>query len=241
MANRNRNRNRNRPGNASSQPREGGPQTPRRCLDLPAPISLTDTAHMRLFPGADPAPPPPAGDGEIGETGTRRESRANSVKRGLRSKLLFPLEMKEAIDELAAAFSLQMKPCTSLEKWMVQEMARSSVQCDECSDQLLIDKVRIIERVGISWDDDCAERSEKLSLKLPVAPYNVQRALARTKHGALYLINQLTLLGEAVETNGGLDDPQRQVLYDLLGIEHVYRNGCRQVHRVWPRRPSGRS
>ena len=65
--------------------------------------------------------------------------------------------------------------------------------------------------------------------RLPTDSYNVQRALARTKHGALYIIDKWTLLGESVESNGGLDDSQIQTCYDLLGIEHVYRNGCSRV------------
>ena len=134
-----------------------------------------------------------------------------------------------SINELTTEFALQLKPCTSLERWLVSQMAISSVQCDESNDQLLVNKVRIIERVGISWDDDCAERSDKLGARLPTDPYNVQRALARTKHGALYIIDKWTLLGESVESNGALDDLQIQTCYDLLGIEHVYRNGCSRV------------
>jgi hypothetical protein len=94
---------------------------------------------------------------------------------------------------------------------------------------LLINKVRVIERVGTCWDDDCSERSDKLGARLPTDPYNVQRALLRTKHGVLYLLDKWTLLGEAIESSGGLDDIQLQTRYDLLGIEQIYRNGCSLV------------
>jgi len=122
-----------------------------------------------------------------------------------------------------------MMPRTLLERWLVQEMARSTIQCDECSDQLLINKTRIIERVGTSWDDDNSDRIDKLAADLATEPYTVQRTLERSKHGAHYLIHKWTLLGESVETNGGLDDLQIKTCYDLMGIDHVYRNGSRQV------------
>ena len=102
----------------------------------------------------------------------------------------------DAIDELAAAFSIQLKPATSLERWLVFELARSSVQCDEASDQLLINRMRIIERIGTSWDDDNDAFSDRLGARLSADPYNVQRELARSKHGALYLIHKWTLLDE---------------------------------------------
>ena len=222
---RSRSRNKNRLENTPGQPQA------QRQFNPPPPITLTDTTRIRLIPGDDPAPPPPPPreDGENGPTGPRRESRANSVKRGLRSKFLFPLEMKESIDELFHAFSLQQLPRTRLEEWLVFELARSSVQCDECNDQLLINKLRVIERVGISWDDDCTERIDKLGERLHKDPYHIQRALARTRHGALYLIDKWALIDDSIVTNGGLDESQFETVHDLLGIEHVYRNGCRQV------------
>jgi hypothetical protein len=229
MANRNRKRNRNRPSHTPGQPKDSGPLAARRLIDVPPPITLTDFSQFRICPGDPSPPPPPPGTGENGQAETRRESRANGVKRGLRSKLLFPIEMKSHIDELYHEFAIQLKPRTGLERWLVFEMARSSVQSDEANDQLLINKVRVIERVGTSWDDDNEERIDKLGSRLAADPYNVQRALARCKHGALYLVGKWTLMAEAVESNGGLDNLQIQTCYDLLGIEHVYRNGSRQV------------
>ena len=198
---------------------------------MPPPIVLTDCSKIRLCPDPDPAPaPPPAPDeaSQTGPTGPRRESRANSLKRGLRSKLIFPLEMMESINNLTREFSLKLMPSTCLERWIVSEMAISTVQCDECNDQLLVDKVRVIEHVGKSWDDDCGERADKLGARLPADPYHVQRA-SRTKHGTLYLLDKLLLLGEAVESSGGLDDEHIQTCYDLLGIDRVFRNGCSRV------------
>ena len=160
-----KNRNRNQPGNAPIPPRqESGPQTARRILgNMPLPTDITYIPNIHVGTATGTAPPPPAADGENGQPQPQRESRANSVKRGLRSKLLFPLHMKDLIDELTYAYSRQLMPSTLLESWLVCEMARSTVQCDEANDQLLINKVRIIERAGTAFDDDCDERVQRLS------------------------------------------------------------------------------
>jgi hypothetical protein len=221
-----RNRRRNQPQNAGQQ-EESGPQAARRYMNsMPLPTNVTFVPNSCVWPG-DPPPPPPPADGETGQP--RRESRANATRLGLRSKLLFPVQMKELIDKLAVEYSLEMKTTTSLQEWCAFEMARSTVQCDESNDQLLINKVRIIEDIGTNWDDQCDERVQRLGARLPADSCRVQRALASSKHGALYLVDKLTLLGDAVDSNGVLDNAQMTTLYDLVGIDTVYRNGCRRV------------
>ena len=122
-----------------------------------------------------------------------------------------------------------MKLSTSLENWLGWELARCSVQSDECNNQLLIDKVRVIERVGTCWDDDQFDRSEKLLDKLPLKPYRIQRALARTKHGALLLIDRLTSVYDSIDSSLGLDESQYKTLQDLIGIDNVFRKGSTRV------------
>ena len=198
-------------------------------VDLPTRIPNVEFLPIRLCPDPEPTPPPPADDGEQATTETRRESRANAVRRGLRAKLLFPLELMDSINELTEDFAIQLNAHIRLERWCAQEMARSTVQCDECSDQLLINKTRIIEHVGRFFDEDNAERADQLAADLATDPYNVQRALSRSKQGALLLIQKLSLLADVVQTSGGIDDEQRHVLFDLMGIERVYRNGSSVV------------
>ncbi len=60
-------------------------------------------------------------------------------------------------------------------------------------------------------------------------PSKFQRALARTKHGALILIDKWTLLGDAIDSERGIDEPLRQTAYDLLGIDQVFRHGFNRV------------
>ena len=160
----------------------------RHLNDMPLPNGVTYIPNFRICPGAPPPPPPPTEGEEDGSSPPPRESRANSVKRALRSRLLFPLSMIEQINSLTDDFALHLKAYTSLENLLALELARTSIQCDECNDQLLINKVRVIERVGTSWDDDCAERLDRTASRLHESPSRIQRALARSKHGALILI-----------------------------------------------------
>ena len=69
----------------------------------------------------------------------------------------------------------------------------------------------------------------RLGSTLGESPQVVSETLAATKHGALYLIKQWSYLEDSVKTNGTLSEGQRQVAYDLLGVDQVYRNGCSQV------------
>ena len=45
----------------------------------------------------------------------------------------------------------------------------------------------------------------------------------------IYLIDQLTSLGESIASNGCLDEAQRECLFDHLGVDHVFRNGSQKV------------
>ena len=227
-----KNRKRNQPKNAPIPPREeSGPETARRILrNVPLPTNVTFAPNIHLSAAAaETAPPPPASDGENGPVAPPRESRANATKSALRSRLLFPLELLEKINLLSDGYSNQLELSTCLEQWLGVELARSSVQCDECFDKLQINKLRVIERAGTSFDDDCADRADRIAEKLSEHPSRNQRTLARSKHGALILIDRWTLLGDAIDSERGIDEALRQTAYDLLGIDHVFRHGTSRV------------
>jgi hypothetical protein len=217
---RNRNQDRNRAGIPSDSAKGRAHEALRRFVDGPPPNLGDDLSQFRVLPdnGNDP-----------GETPAGGGSRANAVKGSFRSKILFTPEMFEAIVKACDKFTAILKPVGALEEYLVREMARSSTQDEKCSEQLDVDGFRAVERVGTSWDMDNAARIDKLGARLTKSPQVVAGELGRTRHGALYLINQWSALDEAIATNGGLDEPQRQVAFDLLGIDHVYRNGSRQV------------
>jgi hypothetical protein len=151
------------------------------------------------------------------------------MKDGFRSTLIHPEEMLLAINVRMAEFSQQYQPATTMESYLVWEMARTTIQIEICSKQVIIDQARAIERVDTSWDADQSERAERWVQKLPRDPFAAAKALQKTKQGAQILIFHWTALQEAIQTNGGLDEPQRSLAFDLLGIPEVVRNGSRRV------------
>ena len=108
-------------------------------------------------------------------------------------------------------------------------MARATVQIDLCSEQLLIDQKRVLDKIDLAWESDCTARAIKLGGRLDAQSYNVSQALAATKYGAVYLLNKWSELESAIITNGCLDDEQMEVGYSLLGVDKVFRNGSQKL------------
>ena len=242
-SNRSQRRNRNHPGSPAGPARAcaTAAATARPFLDVPPPTPYSDLTHIRICPGNgnghdnnNPAPEPapyPPGNADPGEApaGPGPSSRANAVKASRRSKLLFDPGMFEAIQTASDKFTADVKPVGPFEEYLVRELARSSAQDDKCAEQIIIDDLRVVERVGTSWDIDNCTRIEKFGTKLKESPEVVAGVLGRCKHGALYMIEKWSHIDDILTTNGCLDEPQRQACYDLLGIDHVYRNGNPKV------------
>ena len=157
------------------------------------------------------------------------KSRWNSLKAGLRAKILFGAPMQALIDERCRDFAAQLRARSLLDFWLCLEMARASVKIDVAHELLTINQERVLSRVETSWDEDAAAREDRRARKLEDQPYDVARELGRSKHGTLILISRWEALGEAVAANQRLDEAQIQMAYDLLAIPKVLRNGSRQV------------
>ena len=164
-----RHRHRHQPSEAGV-PRETAAQAARRYMNnMGQPSGVTFIPHVRVCPVDPPPPPPPDGEDAASEPG--RESRANAVKRALRSRILFPLSVLEKINALAEDIARQFRLSTSLERWVGVELARSTVQSDDANDQLLLDKLRVAERIVTSFDADNAERCDKLFARIHDEPH----------------------------------------------------------------------
>ena len=180
-------------------------------------------------PGQGQAPDPgTAGPNGAYEPGYGK-SRWNSLKAGLRAKILFAAPMQALIDERCRDFAAQLRARSLLDSWLCLEMARASVKIDVAHELLTINQERVLSRVETSWDEDAAAREDRRAKGLQDQPYDVARELGRSKHGTLLLISRWEALGEAVAVNQRLDEAQIQMAYDLLAIPKVLRNGSRQV------------
>ncbi len=143
--------------------------------------------------------------------------------------MLFPDHMKQLIDECAARLTAEFNPRNIVEYYLIWQMARGFVQYELTCDQVLVNLKFQIERVDLRWADDRREQAARAGARLHTAPCRIAGELGRSKYGALYLIDKLTSLGESIAANGGLDDQQRDYLFDLLGIDPVLRNGSARV------------
>ena len=185
-------------------------------------ISLRGRAGSRTpFPGGATEPPGSA---------TGRASRANAVKGSLRSKLLFTEDMLDEIDRLYHEFAITLEPVGALQEYLCREAARSSAQDSKCHDQLLLNDLRCVERVGTSWDLDLALHAEQTAATIGDAPELIAGMLGRSKHGAIQLIKHWNLIRDIVIATGVIDEPcTKKKSHDLLGLNHVYRTGCVHV------------
>ena len=222
---RRRKRHMDRSGPPPGPARETAAQTARRIMET-LPLDFGDVSHVRISDLINPPAPPPK-DAEQEPTGSG--SRANAAKGFRRSKLLFSQAMLDAIENAYEGYAVKVRPTCALEEYMVRELARTSVIDEKCHEQLMMNDQRIAARILLGWSMDRTADAECLGEGLGESSQVVAGELSRTKYGTLYLIKQLTYLDEIITHTGGLDEPQRQAAFALLGIDEVFRNGSPRV------------
>ena len=218
-----------------------GPQAQPWTNPLSQPRPINDALKNFRLSDVLTATPPAQGQtqapdpGTAGPTGAGAyepgygNSRWNSLKAGLRAKILFGAPMQALIDERCRDFAAQLRARSLLDSWLCLEMARASVKIDVAHELLTVNQERVLGRVETSWNEDAAAREDRRARGLQDQPYDVARELGRSKHGTLLLISRWEALGEAVAVNQRLDEAQIQMAYDLLAMPKVLRNGSRQV------------
>jgi hypothetical protein len=139
--------------------------------------------------------------------------------------------MAGMIDDQFRRFVQEEDPQTSLQIWVVYELARATVQLGVTRNLLLRDTRRRLDRADsdLEWSAAAEERMDRLAARLPKDPYTVARALERTKQGASFLLYNYQRLADAIEESGRLNDVQRELLFDLRGVPHALRTGTRDV------------
>jgi len=210
-----------------SQRNGNGQERTYQFTEPPPPPPLTDTSRIWIAGGSGGEAPRDAESDSTEQAGFG--SRGNRLIHGIRSRLLFPDRMRQAIDERKVKFAARVKPIDALEYFLVGQMARGSVQSEFAGDQLLANYPLTVGRVDSRWEEDRRDEADRLGERLSKSPCRVARALGRTKYGALYLVDKLTSLGESIAANGRLDPQQRDYLFDILGVDVVLRNGSARV------------
>jgi hypothetical protein len=186
------------------------------------PISVCDALN-------EASAPPREEDEGAAESGYNK-SRHNATTHGMRSEKCFPPTMAVLIEERTAALIAENHPRSTFETWALCEFARTSVQVEVGAKRLLEDEERVVAWVsGPGWQSDASAAAERLAGRIGAHPYRIRRELERTKQGTNVLIDHLEGLADAVRSKNGLDDIQRGLLFDLLGVPLPLRDGTRRV------------
>jgi hypothetical protein len=175
-------------------------------------------------------PPPEAEAKRSGRTpeGAAASCR-NAIRDGLRSRTEFPPAMADRIAERKSELDGELKPRTALERVFVTEIARTSVQLDEAEELIAEETVQVRETFEETWDDDRTLEINKKADKIGADPYKVQKALLQTKHGVEWLLYRWRLLDDMIVCKSGLNETQRRLCFDLLGVPLDLRDGTATV------------
>src|SRR4051794_15852747 len=182
-----------------------------------------------MAPGPETAPPAKKrGGGPRTEAG-RLSSRRNAMRHGMTARVLLPDDLVMVVAARTVELTALFAPASAYEGWLVGEMARATARLDRCAELTMVDLGRTIDRAGLCWEADRRKAADDLGSRLSKDPERVSRALSRSRQGADWSIERWEGLGAALRTNGGWDDAQRQLAYDLLGVAPALRNGSDRV------------
>jgi hypothetical protein len=108
-------------------------------------------------------------------------------------------------------------------------MARAGARLERLDELMIIDLKRVIERAELCWEADRGKEADALGARLQKEPWRVARALARSLQGADWMIEKWVGLAAALKSNGGWDEAQRSLAFDLLAVDPELRNGSDQL------------
>jgi hypothetical protein len=137
--------------------------------------------------------------------------------------------MAARIDECEARFAERLRPADALESLMVREMARAGVQMDVCHEQMLQDNIRVDAKTDADWHDERTREAVRLGARLASDPGQLAGHLEATLQGAAWKLARWRWLAADAAENQGLDEPQRQLCFDLMGIPAECRRGTSVV------------
>ena len=183
----------------------------------------------RPLPTAPPlepeaAEPPPKRRGGPTTPEGKRRSRRNSLKRGLRSKILFPEDLAEIVEKRILDFTGEFAPKTPYEQMLVRDMATSSVRFERCAALAIADLVRLSDRAVSGWEEDRRKSVEDFATRLSKEPERIARGLRRSRQGTDWLIERWTRLAAIAKEVGAWSDDQRRLAFDMLGVPRDLRN-----------------
>src|SRR4051794_2309798 len=159
----------------------------------------------------------------------KARAKLNSMKHGLRAKVLLPAELVAAYEAHKAELTRQFAQATQYEDWLVGEMALAMARLDRCANMAVCDLQRCLDIAAFDWDDDRKGWVEDLGRRLSKDPSRVVHSLEQSTHGADWMIARWEGIRGVLATGGEADEGLRGLAYDLLGGPLDLRSGAYRV------------
>src|SRR5262249_2391702 len=153
----------------------------------------------------------------------KMNSRANRLGVGLRSKVVFTVDMAAAILDRAAAITAQLQPRSTLERICIVDMSVAKAKEDIGNELLGKDVDRRIDRSLDQWDDERRAAALDLATRLDRDPVRTKHGLGRTKQGVQVIVEMWKGLAYVVESGHDWDDAQYLLACNLMGIRPELR------------------
>jgi hypothetical protein len=178
-------------------------------------------------PDAPPARKPRSG-GPRTQAG-KDASKRNALKHGMRSEVVFPEDLAAVIAERTGQYNALFQPVGPYEEWLIGQVALNSALIDRCADLIMATDQHLARRAKLCWDQDRSHAAAELGSKISKDPARVVAGLQRTLHGTVWLIQRWEGLRDALRVNGGWDDDQCALAFDLRGTPHALRSACPEL------------
>jgi hypothetical protein len=169
---------------------------------------------------------PGAKGDENGTKGTDKGkgSRWNAVRHGCMAKTLIPADLESEVQQCTVILTEQYRPTSAFEIKAIANMGRLAAQLERNQKMQVVDLQRTMDRALLCWDDDREIYIDTLVSKLGTVP-GVARALARSKQGAVWLLQTWMGLSFVLDTNSTWDADQRRLALDLIDMRHELHSG----------------
>jgi hypothetical protein len=137
--------------------------------------------------------------------------------------------MAARILERTRIFTEQFKPRNDYECMLITYMAIAKAKLDRFQELAIEDYSRRVLRALDFWDDDQEARALEIAKNLERQPERTVHALRQNKKGADLMITYWSGLADAARTNGGWDEAQERLAYDLLAVRVELRSGSTRI------------
>ena len=159
----------------------------------------------------------------------KEQSRRNALKRGLRSKIIFPDDLNTLVELRITDFFAEFAPRSTYEEVLVRDMAVSSARFERCASLSVADLIRTADRAAYCWEQDRWMSVENFASRLSKDPQRIARGLRSSQQGADWLIERWETLGTIASEMGRWDDDQRRLAFDMLGVPRELRTITNRV------------